>query len=231
GREPVIAGVYPPAVRRTGAEQEVTIHGANFPADLATSAVDFGAGVSVRAVNRVAAHATTVRVLVSADAAVGARDLFLAGASRPGALVVYDRVDRIQVTPQAGMARVGGAVFPKQFQQFEAVGFDNGPDGKPETKDDLDIGLVPVSWSLEEYSVTYEDDDLQYVGQLDQRGLFTPALDGPNPNRSGNRNNVGDVWVVATHAPGGDARPIRGRAHLLVTVPLYLRWEPWRAAP
>ena len=56
-------------------------------------------------------------------------------------------------------------------------------------------------------------------------GLFTPALDGPNPKRSGNRNNVGDVWVVATR-PGIDGgAPLRGRAHLVVTVPLYMRWD------
>jgi quinohemoprotein amine dehydrogenase len=230
GREPMIAGVHPRAVRRPG-EQDVTIYGANLPSELTASSVDFGAGVVVRSVTRASADAATVRVAVADDAVVGARDLYLGGASYPNALVVFDRVDRIRVAPQAGMARVGGAVFPKQLQQFEAVGFHHGADGKPETEDDLELGLVPAAWSLEEYSVTYEDDDLQYVGQLDRRGLFTPALDGPNPSRNGNRNNVGDVWVVATFSPGGDARPIRGRAHLLVTVPLYLRWEPWRVAP
>ena len=65
-----------------------------------------------------------------------------------------------------------------------------------------------------------------FVGEIDAtRGLFTPALDGPNPARSGNRNNVGDVWVVATHTPPDGGKPVRARAHLVVTVPLYLRWE------
>jgi quinohemoprotein amine dehydrogenase len=80
---------------------------------------------------------------------------------------------------------------------------------------------VDVKWSLEEYPATFTDDDIQYVGTLDENGLFTPNLDGPNPKRSGNRNNVGDVWVVAEYA---GTRPIRGRAHLLVTVPLYMNW-------
>jgi quinohemoprotein amine dehydrogenase len=84
-----------------------------------------------------------------------------------------------------------------------------------------------VTWGLEEYAVTYDDDDLKYVGSVDTKGLFTPGLDGPNPNRSGNRNNVGDVWVVATFTPPSGS-PIRGRAHLLVTVPLYMRWDPSR---
>jgi quinohemoprotein amine dehydrogenase len=129
------------------------------------------------------------------------------------------------------MARVGGGNFPRQFAQFEATAFHNGPDTRPETADDIEIGPVPVTWSLEEYGVTYDDDDLKFVGAIDQRGLFTPSLDGPNPQRSGNRNNVGDVWVVATYQPGGGAPPIKSRAHLLVTVPLYLRWEPWKGVP
>ena len=53
--------------------------------------------------------------------------------------------------------------------------------------------------------------------------LFTPSGDGPNPKRAGNRNNVGDVWVVAELATP-DPRPLRARAHLLVTVPLYMAW-------
>jgi quinohemoprotein amine dehydrogenase len=126
------------------------------------------------------------------------------------------------------MARVGGNVFPKQLQQFEAAGISNGLDGKPDTPDDLNLGLVNVKWSLEEYTATFGDDDLQFVGSLDQKGLFTPSGDGPNPKRSGNRNNIGDVWVVAELAATGDsktaAQPLRARAHLLVTVPIYMAW-------
>ncbi len=45
--------------------------------------------------------------------------------------------------------------------------------------------------------------------------------------RSGNRNNIGDVWVIATYAGDADEDAVlRARAHLLVTVPLYMRWEP-----
>ena len=140
-------------------------------------------------------------------------------------LNVYSRIDGIKVTPQAGMARAGGAVFPKQLQQFEAVAIANGPDGKPGTPDDLQLGTVPVKWSLEEYTATFDDDDLKFVGTLDQTGLFTPNVDGPNPNRTGNRNNIGDVWVVAErHAGRRRAQPLRARAHLLVTVPVYMRW-------
>ena len=80
---------------------------------------------------------------------------------------------------------------------------------------------------MEEYSAVFDDDDIEFVGSLDEDGLFMPALDGPNPDRSGQRNNVGDVWVVGTWT-GPDGEELRGRAHLIVTVPLYMRWEPWR---
>jgi quinohemoprotein amine dehydrogenase len=168
-----------------------------------------------------------LEVEVAATAPVGVRDLSVAGAVKPEALVVYDKIDGIRVQPLAGMARVGGAVFPKQLQQFEAVGIHNGPDGKPGTADDLVLGLVDVKWSIEEYTATFADDDVQFVGAISDSGLFTPALDGPNPKRSGNRNNVGDVWVVAELVTSGardTTKPLRARAHLLVTVPLYMAW-------
>jgi quinohemoprotein amine dehydrogenase len=77
---------------------------------------------------------------------------------------------------------------------------------------------------MEEYTAPFGDDDTQFVGALDGNGLFTPSLDGPNPKRSGNRNNVGDVWVVAELTPPGASKPLRARAHLLVTVPVYMAW-------
>jgi quinohemoprotein amine dehydrogenase len=138
-------------------------------------------------------------------------------------------MDTLRVTPQAGMARVGGIVFPKQLQQFEATAYHNGPDGKPNTPDDVNLGPVPARWSMEEYAATFADDDIQFVGELNSGGLFIPAVDGVNPKRSGNRNNIGDVWVIATYTPEG-GKPLRGRAHLLVTVPLYMNWSPTMVA-
>ena len=235
GAGAVIAGVYPRALKAGSRDQQVTVVGANLPRDTQAAALDFGPGVHVDNVMRADGDSIVARVAVDAKASVGERDLFIAGASLKSAAVVYDKISRIKVTPAAGMARVGGAVFPKQYQQFEAIAYNNGADGKPDTEDDVEIGPVDVSWSLEEYSVTYDDDDIKYVGRIDQRGLFTPNLDGPNPQRSRNRNNVGDVWVVATYQDsengqgnGTGTRPLKARALLLVTVPLYLRWEPWK---
>jgi quinohemoprotein amine dehydrogenase len=207
------------------AAQALRIFGANLPASVKPEEIGLGQGVKVTRIVSARPDEIAVDVEVAAGAPIGARDLSIAGTVKPSALVVFDKIDGVKVLPQAGMARVGGNVFPKQLQQFEAIGIANGPDGKPDTPDDLNLGFIKVKWSLEEYTATFGDDDLAFVGTIDQAGLFTPNVDGPNPKRTGNRNNIGDVWVVAEMAdPAMAARPIRARAHLLVTVPLYMAW-------
>jgi hypothetical protein len=62
----------------------------------------------------------TLKVRVDSAATVGRRDAYAAGAHLRNAFTVYDKVQRIQVTPRAGMARVGGAQMPKQLQQFSS---------------------------------------------------------------------------------------------------------------
>ena len=223
---PVVLGLHPGALR-SGSSATVTVHGANLPTGLGAADLDLGPGVEVVSVTQSAPDMFAAEVTAGDDAAPGARDVFLAGRPVPGHLTVYGTIDRILVTPKAGMARLGGGAFPKGYAQFEATAFSNGADGKPDTDDDLDLGFVDVEWSLEEYSAIFDDNDLEYVGSLDENGLFHPALDGPNPDRDGMRNNVGDVWTVATYR-GPDGEEVRGRGHLIVTVPLYMRWEPWR---
>lgn len=231
GGGPVLAGVSQRGLRR-GESQDLTLFGANLPRDVAAAAVDFGPGVRVERVVRAAGDSVTVRVRVDAAATIGTRDLFVAGASLAAAVVVYDELNRIKVLPLAGLARTGGREIPKQHQQFDAYGYLNGVDGKPETADDIELGRVDVAWSLEEYATLYNDDDLKFIGTLDARGLFTPEVDGPNPLRSGNRNNIGDLWAVASYQPKKPgAAPIKSRAHLVSTVPLYIRFDPWRGVP
>jgi quinohemoprotein amine dehydrogenase len=226
GSEPLLTGVYPRALER-GETTDVTLFGANLPANGGGApALDFGQGITVERVSGSGAS-VTLRLRVADDAPLGGRDLVALGSVLESAILVHDGVDRIAVTPETGMARVGGGNFPKGYQVFEAIGWNDGPDGEPETDDDLSLGRVDVSWRVEEYSATFGDDDARFVGSMGADGTFTPALDGPNPERSGNRNNVGDVWVIATHrGPSGDE--LSARAQLVVTVPLYLRWEPWR---
>jgi len=188
--------------------------------------------VTVSRVVSVTPELAAVIVDVAQTAANGSRDLFVTGAlPRTGALVVFDHVDSIKVKPDWAMARVGGVTFPKMLAQFEAWAYANGPDGKADTADDILIGPVDASWSLEEYAATYDDDDVKFVGRINEAtGRFTPNIEGPNPQRKGERNNVGDVWVVAKYvAEGVGGKPsttLRARAHLLVTVPLFMRFDP-----
>ena len=224
GGAPVVTGVHPAALQ-VGQTTAIEVHGANLAG---AGTLDLGPGLEVLRVAAASPGLVTAEVRVPETAAVGRRDLFLDDASLPDAVTVYDAVSRIEVTPEAGMARVGGVRFPKQYEQYEARAYHDGPDGEPRTDDDLDLGVVDVTWSLEEYSATFGDDDIRYVGDIDGGGRFTPAVDGPNIERSGSRNNVGDVWVVATWPAGADETgdTLRARAHLLVTVPLYMRWDP-----
>ncbi len=224
---PIVIGTSAASLRTGTSTPALKIFGAHLPSTLRPEDIGLGSGVKVTRIVSAKPEEITVDVDVAAAAPIGVRDLSVAGAVKPEALVVYDKIDGIRVQPLAGMARVGGAVFPKQLQQFEAVGIHNGPDGKPDTADDLILGVVDVRWSIEEYTATFGDDDVQFVGKIDESGLFTPAVDGPNPKRTGNRNNVGDVWVVAELTSSGardTTRPLRARAHLLVTVPLYMAW-------
>jgi quinohemoprotein amine dehydrogenase len=226
GADPVIAGLDRKALRTGTAGVPVTIHGVNFPKVDAT-AIDFGNGVKVARVVEFTPTALRLELEIAKEATIGPRDVFVAGASLAGGAMVFDKVDAIKVRPLAGMARVGGVNFPKQLQQFEAIAYSNGQDGKPDTKDDLELGPVEVVWGIEEYTATFGDEDKTYVGTLDDNGLFTPNVDGPNPDRRLRGNNVGDVWVLATYKPPADvkdAKTIRARAHLVVTVPLYMRW-------
>jgi len=225
GREPIVSNLDKKALKRGTAGQTIRIFGENLPSTSAPADFDLGPGVTI-ARAAAAAGVITLTVDVAATAPIGPRDLFVAGVNTRGAVNVYENVDYLKVSPGWNMARVGGVVFPKMLARFEAIAWSNGADGKPDTKDDLDLGAVDAAWSLEEYTATFDDDDVKFVGEVDRtRGYFTPAVDGPNPARSGNRNNVGDVYVVAEHQPAGATTPLRARSHLVVTVPLYMRWD------
>jgi quinohemoprotein amine dehydrogenase len=226
--DPVIAAVEPQALRSPSASEQVVIHGANLPNDIRAQEIDFGPGVRVKRVVSARPDAVTVEVEVLSGATNGLRDIILRRRFATKAVAVYDKVDYINVRPDAGLARVGGVKFPKQFQQFEAIAYNRGPDGKPQTPDDVSLGLVEAEWSIDEFPATFDDDDKEFVGTLDRTGLFTPNIDGPNPQRRKGVNNYGDVWVVASYRPKNaqpSAEPLRARSHLVVTVPLYIRWD------
>lgn len=246
------------------------VYGESFPA--APAAVEFfaGEGVTVTGVERVTARHVRLIVDVAAGTELGSR--VVAYGSNPGVarLQLYDTVDYVRVTPLQGLARVGGARHPTQIERFEAIACNRGPDRKPYTDDDIDLFQVRPRWALEEFRVREQDDDVRYVGNIDAAtGVFTPAVDGPNPERKWSANNIGDVYVTAevelevpvrppepaadkdtdknsdkdsdknsdkdravtgngdsptAAPPPRERRTFRARSHLIVTVPLYVRW-------
>src|SRR3989441_6576478 len=205
----------------------VRLVGDNLPAQIAPADLDFGSGVTVR---RIVSHTpgeVVAEVDVLSSAVPGKRDIAFRRSVLESVIAVFDRVDYIKVTPEASIAHLGSDVHPKGYEQFEAIAYQRGADGKLRTADDVELGPIDVTWSVEEYLSVYGDDDKDFVGTLSPTGLFTPALDGPNPKRKFSRNNYGDVWVVATakNEKDKDDKPLAGRSYLVVTVPLYIRWD------
>lgn len=224
---PTLAAIAPVAVKAGAKGVEVRILGDSLPGGLTAADIDLGAGIAVKKIVSASPSEVVVTVDAAPDAVAGRHDVSVRGAVLAAALPVYRKVDYLKVTPETGVSRLGGVVIPKGYAQFDAIGFDNGPDGKRGTPDDVDLGTVDVAWSMEEFQSVYFDDDKDYVGTLSPAALFTPNVDGPNGDRPNNRNNYGDVWVVATAKSEKDAqgRPLTARAHLVVTVPAYKRWD------
>jgi quinohemoprotein amine dehydrogenase len=225
--DPTLLGADVSLLKTGSQAKRVRLVGESFPAQIATSDLDFGTGVTVK---RIVSHTPTeiiAEVDVAADAVSGKRDIAFRRSVVPSAIAVYDRVDYVKVTPDSALAHLGSEKHPKGFQQFEAVAYQRGADGKAHTADDVELGPIDVNWSVEEFYSSYGDDDREFVGSLSNTGLFTPSSDGPNPQRKFSRNNYGDVWVVATakNEKDKDGKPLTGKSYLVVTVPTYIKWD------
>jgi len=225
--EPVLMGIDKLAVKTGSKDNRIRLIGDNLPEKVTPADLDFGSGVTV---NRVVSNnraEMVVEVSVAPDALSGKRDIVFHRAVLPRAIAVYDKVDYIRVVPESALARLGSDHHPKGYQQFEAVAYQRGEDGKLHTADDVELGPVEVAWSMEEFIASYGDDDKKFVGTLSPTGLFKPSEDGPNPKRQFSRNNYGDVWIVATAKAekGKDGRPLVAKSYLVVTVPQYMQWD------
>ena len=215
-----------PTALKVGERYSVKLFGMNFSETLTAASLSLGTGVSVQSIRKTNADTVVAEVVVEKDAEVGPRHARIDGVDRSLPLSVYDTVDYIRLSPEQAFSRPGGIRTPKIFQQFEAVGYATGPDGRKGTDDDVRLGRVgPVTWKLNEYVKRVNDDDVRFVGALNAHGLFTPAEDGPNPKRHLSQGNVGDVWVEAWYRPNGARRPMGARAHLLV-MPAKYNFQP-----
>lgn len=228
GAQAVVFGTDRYALQ-TPSSGDVHIFGANLPTSPKPSDIDLGLGIEVTKVVSASPTEIAVQAVVQSNVPVGMHDVTVAGATAQKTLAVYDKVSYIKVTPDASFARLGGTIVAKQFAQFEAIAFANGPDGKPGTADDLPLGPVSANWTLEEFMSTPDDDDVKYVGTVNDSGLFTPSVEGPNPKRKKQANNYptnnwGDVWVDASYKPEtGPA--LKARSYLVVTVPTYVHYD------
>jgi quinohemoprotein amine dehydrogenase len=226
--EPVLVGVDRTMVKSGTQANRIRLIGDNLPAQLSAADLEFGSGVTVKQIVSHNKSEIVAEVDVAANAVPGKRDIAVGRTVLQNAVAVYDRIDYVKVLPEASIAHLGSDVHPKGYEQFEAVAYQRGADDKLHTADDVELGPIDVTWSVEEYLAVYGDDDKDFVGKLNQTtGLFTPALDGPNPKRKFSRNNYGDVWVVATakNEKDKEGKPLTGRSYLVVTVPTYIRWD------
>jgi len=225
--DPTLIGVDRASLKTGSQGNRIRLIAESLPEQVAPADLDFGTGVTVK---RIVSHTPTeivAEVDVASDALPGKRDIAFRRSALESAIAVYDRVDYIKVTPDSALARLGSQTHPKGFQQFEAIGYQRGVDGKINTDDDVELGPVDVKWSVEEFYSVESDDDREFVGSLSATGFFTPASDGPNPQRKFSRNNYGDVWVVATakDEKDKDGKPLTGKSYLVVTVPSYMQWD------
>jgi quinohemoprotein amine dehydrogenase len=225
--DPTLIGADRSALKTGSQAMRVRLIAEGLPAQITPADLDFGTGVAVR---RIVSHSPTeivAEVDVAADAVPGKRDIAFRRSVLQSAIAVYDRIDYVKVVPESALARLGSEHHPKGYQQFDAVAYQRGADGKMHTADDVEIGPLDVNWSVEEFYAVYGDDDKEFVGSLSPTGFFTPASDGPNPQRKFSRDNYGDVWVVATakNEKDGSGRPLAGKSYLVVTVPAYIQWD------
>ncbi len=211
--QPQVLSVSPSAVR-VNSTTRVTVFGSGLE-----GAVSFGPGTRSKVIGR-DANTVTVDVTVAPDASPGYRDVTVGKLRRADALAVYDRVDRLEVSPAFAIARLGGGKIDPVAAQFEAVAYRDLPDGSGKVQP-MRLGVLPVSWSVEPYN---EDaraaEDVKFAGRIDPNGRFQPAGAGPNPQRKFSGNNAGNLSVVAKLDDGG--KVASGKAHLIVTVQ---RWN------
>jgi quinohemoprotein amine dehydrogenase len=225
--DPTLITVNRSALKTGSKGVRVRLVAESLPSEVAPSDLDFGTGVTVRRIVSHTPKEIIAEVDVAEDAVPGKRDIAFHRSVLPSAIAVYDRIDYVKVVPDSALAHLGSEKHPKGLQQFDAIAYQRGADGKLHTADDVELGPIDVTWSVEEFYSVYGDDDKEFVGSLSKTGLFTPSSDGPNPQRKFSRNNYGDVWVVATakDEKDKDGRPLTGKSYLVVTVPAYMQWD------
>jgi quinohemoprotein amine dehydrogenase len=212
---PTLFVMDPPLLKTGSQSKRIRLFGDLLPEQISPSDLDLGPGVTVR---RIISHDATqivAEVDVAANAPVGKREIAFRKRVLPDAFAVYDHIDYIKATPESSMAAFGDETRPRGYQQFEAIAYLKGADGKRHTADDMELGPVDVTWSMK---VFYENEgaNTDAIGSITPAGLFVPAEHSP-------KNNF-DVWVMAQarDETGKDGEPLTGKSYMVVTVPVYV---------
>lgn len=182
---------------------------------LADGEIDLGEGVTVREVIERGDNRLVLDVEAAADLTPGWLPVAVGDRRHDRLLAGYQSVDRLEVSPALGVARIGNDRTPPVSGVFSALGY------LGEGEDAIPLGQVPVRWSVAPWDeIAEHDEDAKYAGVLDAAtGIFTPAGAGPNPLRQYNANNVGNLRVTATV---DDQPEVQDEAQLIVTVQ---RWN------
>jgi quinohemoprotein amine dehydrogenase len=220
-----ILGVLPRALKIPTEETTITIMGIHLPTGLAPADLRLGSNIRVISILKDTSSEVVARVSVLPGSAVGLRDVDLRGTVGQKLVGLYDRFGYIRVLPERGSARIGGVYVPKESEQFEAVAYSDGQDGIAGTEDDFEIGTIQPKWEIANYYYKYFADDKEFVGTIDQHGLFTPAVETANEKRPETLNNTGSVWVVASYKSPDAKQSLQGRAYLLVAASIFMKHD------
>lgn len=212
--KPTLLAVDRSALKVGSKATRIRVVGENFPVSVSVADLDFGTGVIVRSLISNTTRELIAELDIAADAQPGKRDVVFRSSTLRGALAVYDRIDYLKVTPDSAMAAFSDRTHPRGYQQFEAIGYQRGPDGIPHTADDLELGPIDSAWSIQAFHAP-EGSSPDFLGSMSPAGLFTPAAANPGNNY--------DVWAIATARDEKDRNgtPLSGKSFMVVTVPTY----------
>lgn len=203
-----------PSLKQGSSGNRVRLIGANFASSLTTADLSFGPGVTVQKVVSHTDHEIVAEVDVANDSPLGKHDVSIGDSALPSAIAIYDRVDYLKLAPESAVAAFADAKHPKGYMQFDAVGYQRGPDGKLHTADDVDLGPIDVTWSFEVFHAP-ERSSADFVAKVNESGLLIPAAENPG-------NNF-DCWVIATAKSdkNQNGAALVGKSYVVVTVPTY----------
>ncbi len=180
-----------------------------------------GTGLDALAAEGAEATVTPNEAGAAVSLSAGAQGMVtLTAGEASGSVALVEAADRLTVEPAFTIARVGGGgegLPPAVPAAFHAIGWWNGPDGAPETEDDVRIGAMDAEWSVGNANPTAEAmEDAAFAGQMGEDGIFLPAVAGPNPARKYQTNNAGALTVTAT------AGELSASGALIVTVQRFI---------